>query len=159
MIHWPTSVKVVYRPCRKCLCLYLFVVGGEKENFFHRVVEHKDIKKVVVLLKTSVSCQKNQVTEVLKQFSPLRVIWDEDKNLKVKVCLPANITCSCFDFYTNPFSYTIMIILNSKRNSWRANHLWSRSNLNSSTTIQFNRKLMISIPLLFLGLLSCQQVR
>ncbi|XP_056247105.1 dynein axonemal heavy chain 8-like [Seriola aureovittata] len=58
--------------------------GGEKENFYHRVAEHKDIKKVVVILKTAVSSKKGQATDFLKQFSPFSVIWDKDKNLKVK---------------------------------------------------------------------------
>uniref|UniRef100_A0A3B4XA16 Dynein axonemal heavy chain 8 n=1 Tax=Seriola lalandi dorsalis TaxID=1841481 RepID=A0A3B4XA16_SERLL len=59
-------------------------IGGEKENFYHRVAEHKDIKKVVVILKTAVSSKKGQATDFLKQFSPFSVIWDKDKNLKVK---------------------------------------------------------------------------
>ncbi|GLD50869.1 dynein heavy chain 8, axonemal [Lates japonicus] len=58
--------------------------GGEKENFYHRVVEHKDIKKVVVILKTAVSSQREQAADVLGQFSPFSVIWNEDRNLKVK---------------------------------------------------------------------------
>lgn len=52
----------------------------------------------------------------------------------------------------------IMIIL-TFRNSWTAVHPWSTSNLKSSTTAQLNKKLMISNPSLFWGLLNCQQVR
>ncbi len=74
------------------------LTGGEKQNFHHRVVEHKDVKKVVVILKSAVSSLRRQATDVLKQFDPFRVIWEEDRNLKVKVCFPANITRSCFDF-------------------------------------------------------------
>uniref|UniRef100_A0A3B4U7E5 Dynein axonemal heavy chain 8 n=1 Tax=Seriola dumerili TaxID=41447 RepID=A0A3B4U7E5_SERDU len=48
------------------------------------VAEHKEIKKVVVILKTAVSSKKGQATDFLKQFSPFSVIWDKDKNLKVK---------------------------------------------------------------------------
>uniref|UniRef100_A0A8C9XCP5 Dynein axonemal heavy chain 8 n=1 Tax=Sander lucioperca TaxID=283035 RepID=A0A8C9XCP5_SANLU len=41
--------------------------SGEKENFYHRVVEHKDIKKALVILKYEVSSQRGQATDVLKQ--------------------------------------------------------------------------------------------
>ncbi|KAF3698756.1 Dynein heavy chain 8, axonemal Axonemal beta dynein heavy chain 8 Ciliary dynein heavy chain 8 [Channa argus] len=58
--------------------------GGEKENFYYRVAEHKDIKKLVVILKTSISSQKDQFTNVLKQFSSFKFIWEENRNLKVK---------------------------------------------------------------------------
>eukprot|EP00064_Thunnus_orientalis_P004446 superscaffoldBa00000405_g4458 len=63
--------------------------GKEKENFYHRVVEHKDIKKVVVILKSAVSSQREQAT-VLKQFDPFRVIWDEDRDLKIKEFMGSN---------------------------------------------------------------------
>ncbi|XP_044223058.1 dynein axonemal heavy chain 8-like [Thunnus albacares] len=63
--------------------------GREKENFYHRVVEHKDIKKVVVILKSAVSSQREQAT-VLKQFDPFRVIWDEDRDLKIKEFMGSN---------------------------------------------------------------------
>ncbi|XP_026153434.1 dynein heavy chain 8, axonemal-like [Mastacembelus armatus] len=55
-----------------------------KVNFYQEVVEHKDIKKVVVILKTVISSQKEQVTDVLKSFSHFSVIWDVDRNLKIK---------------------------------------------------------------------------
>ncbi|XP_078119766.1 dynein axonemal heavy chain 8-like [Sander vitreus] len=64
--------------------------GGEKENFYHRVVEHKDIKKALVILKYEVSSQRGQATDVLKQFNPFRGIWDEDRNLKVKEFMDSN---------------------------------------------------------------------
>uniref|UniRef100_A0A4W6EG55 Dynein axonemal heavy chain 8 n=1 Tax=Lates calcarifer TaxID=8187 RepID=A0A4W6EG55_LATCA len=47
-----------------------------------RVVEHKDIKKVAVILKTAVSSQREQVADVLGQFSTFSVIWNDDRNLK-----------------------------------------------------------------------------
>uniref|UniRef100_A0A8P4K4W9 AAA+ ATPase domain-containing protein n=1 Tax=Dicentrarchus labrax TaxID=13489 RepID=A0A8P4K4W9_DICLA len=59
-----------------------FPTSGEKENFHHRVVEHKDVKKVVVILKSAVSSQRDEAADVLKQFSPFRGIWAEDRNLK-----------------------------------------------------------------------------
>ncbi|XP_076601065.1 dynein axonemal heavy chain 8-like [Chaetodon auriga] len=64
--------------------------GGEKENFHHRIVEHKDIKKLVCILRSAVSSQRGQATDILKQFSPFRVIWDEDRNLKVKEFMDSN---------------------------------------------------------------------
>ena len=73
------------------------LIGKEKENFYQRVVEHKDIKKAVVNLKSAVSSEREQATDVLEQFSPFRVIWDEDRDLKIKVCCPVNIIY-CFDF-------------------------------------------------------------
>ncbi|KAI3374766.1 hypothetical protein L3Q82_021323, partial [Scortum barcoo] len=64
--------------------------GGEKENFHHRVIEHKDVKKVVVILKAMVSSLRREATDVLKQFDPFRVIWNEDRNLKVKEFMGSN---------------------------------------------------------------------
>ncbi|KAM9349881.1 dynein axonemal heavy chain 8-like [Symphorus nematophorus] len=65
--------------------------GGEKENFHYRVVEHKDIKKVVVFLKSAViSSQRSKATDVLKQFDPFRVIWDKDRNFEVKEFMDSN---------------------------------------------------------------------
>ncbi|XP_032371769.1 dynein heavy chain 8, axonemal [Etheostoma spectabile] len=64
--------------------------SGEKENFYHKVVEHKDIKKALVILKCEVSSQRGQATDVLKQFNPFRVIWDGDRNLKVKEFMDSN---------------------------------------------------------------------
>lgn len=77
--------------------MYNHLIGEENENFYLRVAEHKDIKKVVIVLKTAASSMKGQVTEVLQQFSHYSVIWKEDKNLKVKVCFPVN-TFSCLTF-------------------------------------------------------------
>uniref|UniRef100_UPI0037E892BB dynein axonemal heavy chain 8-like n=1 Tax=Semicossyphus pulcher TaxID=241346 RepID=UPI0037E892BB len=56
----------------------------EKEHFHRRVVENKDIKKAVLTLKSAFISQKGPETEVLKQFSHFRVIWDEDRSLKVE---------------------------------------------------------------------------
>ncbi|CAK6957757.1 dynein axonemal heavy chain 8-like [Scomber scombrus] len=64
--------------------------GREKENFYHRVVEHKDIKKAVVNLKSAVSSEREQATDVLEQFSPFRVMWDEDRDLKIKEFMNSN---------------------------------------------------------------------
>ncbi|XP_037644332.1 dynein heavy chain 8, axonemal-like isoform X1 [Sebastes umbrosus] len=63
---------------------------GEKEKFYYRVAEHKDIKKVVVSLKSAFSSHKSQAADVLKQFDPYSVIWDKDKNLKVKEFIDSN---------------------------------------------------------------------
>ncbi|KAG8014343.1 Dynein heavy chain 8 [Nibea albiflora] len=57
---------------------------GGKVNFHQRIVENKDIKKVVVTLKLAISSQKGPVTEVLEQFNHFKVLCNEDKNLKVK---------------------------------------------------------------------------
>lgn len=88
-----TTLKTLLISCvnimKNNFCLFLFVcddfIGGDKENFHHRVTEHKDIKKLVFILKSAVSSQRGQVTDILKQFNPFRVIWDENRNLKVKV--------------------------------------------------------------------------
>lgn len=54
-------------------------------NFHQRIVENKDIKKVVVILKLAISSQKGPVTEVLERFNHFKALCNEDKNLKVKV--------------------------------------------------------------------------
>ncbi|XP_035999780.1 dynein heavy chain 8, axonemal [Fundulus heteroclitus] len=60
------------------------------DDFFYRVLEHKDIKKVVAALKTAISSQKALASNVLKQFSPFNVIWEVDKYLKVKEFMDSN---------------------------------------------------------------------
>ncbi|XP_027145030.1 dynein heavy chain 8, axonemal isoform X2 [Larimichthys crocea] len=57
---------------------------GGKVNFHQRIVENKDIKKVVVILKLAISSQKGPVTEVLERFNHFKALCNEDKNLKVK---------------------------------------------------------------------------
>ncbi|XP_056290683.1 dynein axonemal heavy chain 8-like [Pseudoliparis swirei] len=64
--------------------------GRRKENFYQRVVQQKDIKKVVIVLKSAVSSQRGQAADVLKQFDRFSEIWDEDKNLKVKEFMHSN---------------------------------------------------------------------
>ncbi|KAM4587304.1 dynein axonemal heavy chain 8-like [Odontesthes bonariensis] len=54
------------------------------------VFEHRDIKKVVVDLKTAISSQKEQASDVLKHFDPFRVIWNVDRNLKVQEFMGSN---------------------------------------------------------------------
>uniref|UniRef100_A0AAX7VFT7 AAA+ ATPase domain-containing protein n=1 Tax=Astatotilapia calliptera TaxID=8154 RepID=A0AAX7VFT7_ASTCA len=53
-------------------------------HLFNFVVEHKDIKKLVGILKTAINSQKGRAANVLKQFNTFRAIWEEDKNAKVK---------------------------------------------------------------------------
>lgn len=96
LLTWPISIEVVYSPIFVSLPVCDDLIGGEKENFHHRVVEHKDIKKVVVILKSAVSSLRRLATDALKQFDPFRVIWDEDRSLKVKVCFPANVLILTF---------------------------------------------------------------
>ncbi|KAM4579488.1 dynein axonemal heavy chain 8-like, partial [Fundulus diaphanus] len=60
------------------------------DDFFPRVLEHKDIKKVVAALKTAISSQKALACSVLKQFTPFNVIWEVDKYLKVKEFMDNN---------------------------------------------------------------------
>lgn len=69
---------------------------GAKKNFHHIVVEHREIKKAVVILKSAICSQRREASDVLKRFDHFRVIWDENKDLKVKVWRPAHITC--FEF-------------------------------------------------------------
>ncbi|XP_039872861.1 dynein heavy chain 8, axonemal-like isoform X1 [Simochromis diagramma] len=57
---------------------------AEKDHLFNFVVEHKDIKKRVGILKTAINSQKGRAANVLKQFNTFRAIWEEDKNAKVK---------------------------------------------------------------------------
>lgn len=63
----------------------MFLTVGEKENFHHRVVECKEIKKTVFFLKSAISSEKGDMTAILDHFNPFRVIWDENRNLKIKV--------------------------------------------------------------------------
>ncbi|KAM7379582.1 hypothetical protein PAMP_005128 [Pampus punctatissimus] len=65
-------------------------ISREKEDFYHRVVEHKDIRKAVVIMKSAVSFQREQAADVLKQFDPFRSIWDEDRDLKIKEFMDNN---------------------------------------------------------------------
>ncbi|XP_065810510.1 dynein axonemal heavy chain 8 [Labrus bergylta] len=62
----------------------------EKENFHQEVVGNMDIEKVVDSLKSKLTAPKKQETDVLKQFSPFRAIWDEDRNLKIKEFMDSN---------------------------------------------------------------------
>ncbi|CAG5978557.1 unnamed protein product [Menidia menidia] len=55
-----------------------------KDNFSQNVFEDKDIKKLVVVLKTAVTSQRQEASDVLKYFHPFRVIWEDDRNIKVK---------------------------------------------------------------------------
>uniref|UniRef100_A0A3B3YBZ9 AAA+ ATPase domain-containing protein n=1 Tax=Poecilia mexicana TaxID=48701 RepID=A0A3B3YBZ9_9TELE len=55
-----------------------------KENFFPLVLEHKEIKKIIAVLKTAITTQKSLATDALKKFSQFQMLWDVDKNLKVK---------------------------------------------------------------------------
>ncbi|XP_047444882.1 dynein axonemal heavy chain 8-like [Mugil cephalus] len=55
-----------------------------KDNFYHCVVEHKDIKRVMIILKSAISVEREQAAEILMQFSPFRLLWEEDRNLKIK---------------------------------------------------------------------------
>ncbi len=67
------------------LCCLFVMIGGKKMNFHQHVMEHKDIKKAVDILTSAVSSQRGQVNDNLKQFNLFRAIWDDDRNLKVKV--------------------------------------------------------------------------
>ncbi|XP_045906997.1 dynein axonemal heavy chain 8-like isoform X1 [Micropterus dolomieu] len=66
------------------------IKDGEKENLHNRVVEHKDVKKVVVILKSEGSSLRGQAADVLQQFEPFRVLWKEDRNRKVKEFMDSN---------------------------------------------------------------------
>ncbi|CAJ1072667.1 dynein axonemal heavy chain 8-like isoform X3 [Xyrichtys novacula] len=55
-----------------------------KGNFYRQVVEHKEIKKRLRTLSADFCSQKGREEEILSQFSPFKVILDQDKNLKVK---------------------------------------------------------------------------
>lgn len=56
-------------------------------NFYQSVAEHKDICKLVVLLTSAVNSQRKQTSDVLKQFHPFKVVWAQDRDVKVKVCV------------------------------------------------------------------------
>ncbi|KAM4740016.1 dynein axonemal heavy chain 8-like [Anableps anableps] len=62
----------------------------EKDTFFQNVLEHKEIKKVVAVLKTAMSSQKTLTSDYLTKFSPFKMIWEVDKNLKVKEFMDRN---------------------------------------------------------------------
>uniref|UniRef100_A0AAX7SLG8 AAA+ ATPase domain-containing protein n=1 Tax=Astatotilapia calliptera TaxID=8154 RepID=A0AAX7SLG8_ASTCA len=55
---------------------------AKRDHLFNFVVEHKDIKKLVGILKTAINSQKGRAANVLKQFNTFRAIWEEDKNAK-----------------------------------------------------------------------------
>uniref|UniRef100_A0A8C8CZV8 AAA+ ATPase domain-containing protein n=1 Tax=Oncorhynchus tshawytscha TaxID=74940 RepID=A0A8C8CZV8_ONCTS len=55
-------------------------------NFYQSVAEHKDICKLVVLLTSAVNSLRKPASDVLKQFHPFKVVWAEDRQIKVKVC-------------------------------------------------------------------------
>ncbi|KAM8728478.1 dynein axonemal heavy chain 8-like [Acanthopagrus schlegelii] len=57
---------------------------GAKKNFHHIVVEHRETKKAVIILKSAICSQRREATDVLKHFDHFRVIWDENRDLKVK---------------------------------------------------------------------------
>ncbi|XP_041836758.1 dynein heavy chain 8, axonemal-like [Melanotaenia boesemani] len=64
--------------------------GTKKDNFFQCIVEHKEIKKAIVLLKSAITSGREKTNDVLKQFDRFRAIWEEDKNLKVKEFVHSN---------------------------------------------------------------------
>ncbi|XP_071768037.1 dynein axonemal heavy chain 8-like [Centroberyx gerrardi] len=61
-----------------------------KENFYQSVAEHKDISKLVVVLNTAFNSLRRQASDLLKQFHPFKVIWAEDRDLKVKEFMDSN---------------------------------------------------------------------
>lgn len=60
--------------------------AGKLKNFYQSVAEHKDICKLVVLLTSAVNSLRKPASDVLKQFHPFKVVWAEDRQIKVKVC-------------------------------------------------------------------------
>uniref|UniRef100_A0A3Q3FTJ5 Dynein, axonemal, heavy chain 5 like n=1 Tax=Labrus bergylta TaxID=56723 RepID=A0A3Q3FTJ5_9LABR len=77
----------------KCFCRPFWQITRQfvkKENFHQEVVGNMDIEKVVDSLKSKLTAPKKQETDVLKQFSPFRAIWDEDRNLKIKEFMDSN---------------------------------------------------------------------
>lgn len=63
-------------------------LAAKKENFYSLVLEHKEVRKIIAVLKTAITTQKSLTAEALKKFSQFQMLWDVDKNLKVKVCFP-----------------------------------------------------------------------
>ncbi|XP_063079703.1 dynein axonemal heavy chain 8-like isoform X2 [Engraulis encrasicolus] len=53
-------------------------------NFYQSVAEHKDICKLVMVLTSAVNSLRKQTSDVLKQFHPFKVVWAEDRDVKVK---------------------------------------------------------------------------
>ncbi|KAM6954364.1 dynein axonemal heavy chain 8-like [Aplochiton taeniatus] len=66
------------------------IKAGKLRNFYQSVAEHKDICKLVVLLNSSVNSLRKPASDVLKQFQPFKVIWAEDRHLKVKEFMDSN---------------------------------------------------------------------
>uniref|UniRef100_A0A3P9NGZ4 Dynein axonemal heavy chain 8 n=1 Tax=Poecilia reticulata TaxID=8081 RepID=A0A3P9NGZ4_POERE len=66
------------------LFILLSMMPPKKENFFPLVLEHKEIKKIIAVLKTAITTQKSLATDALKKFNQFQMLWNEDKNLKVK---------------------------------------------------------------------------
>lgn len=76
--------------------VFFFVLDTAKDNFFQCIVEHKDILKLVAVLRTAVSSQKDKTMNVLKQFNSFRPLWEDDRNLIIKVCFILKIQVSLF---------------------------------------------------------------
>ncbi|KAM9553974.1 dynein axonemal heavy chain 8-like [Salvelinus alpinus] len=63
---------------------------GKLKNFYQSVAEHKDICKLVVLLTSAVNSLRKPASDVLKQFHPFKVVWAEDRQIKVKEFMDNN---------------------------------------------------------------------
>ncbi|XP_041950591.1 dynein heavy chain 8, axonemal-like [Alosa sapidissima] len=59
-------------------------------TFYQSVAEHKDICKLVVLLTSAVNSLRKQTSDVLKQFQPFKVVWAQDRDVKVKEFMDSN---------------------------------------------------------------------
>ncbi|XP_028903091.1 dynein heavy chain 8, axonemal isoform X1 [Ornithorhynchus anatinus] len=59
-------------------------------NFYPGVAEHKDISKSVLLLSSSVNSLRKSTGEALQEFLKYKVLWTEDREVKVQQFLASN---------------------------------------------------------------------
>uniref|UniRef100_A0AAZ3PJI0 AAA+ ATPase domain-containing protein n=1 Tax=Oncorhynchus tshawytscha TaxID=74940 RepID=A0AAZ3PJI0_ONCTS len=83
-----TSQEIEY--CILQSSLNFVFSAGKLKNFYQSVAEHKDICKLVVLLTSAVNSLRKPASDVLKQFHPFKVVWAEDRQIKVKEFMDSN---------------------------------------------------------------------
>ncbi|XP_041660196.1 dynein heavy chain 8, axonemal-like [Cheilinus undulatus] len=73
--------------------------NGDKEcnNFHSEVMENTEIRQIMDTLKSELSSQKQQESDVLKQFSHFSTVLDKDRNLKVQEFMDSHPSLSHFE--------------------------------------------------------------
>ncbi|XP_058589787.1 dynein axonemal heavy chain 8 isoform X2 [Neofelis nebulosa] len=66
------------------------ITARKLKNFYPGVAEHKDISKLVLLLSSSVNSLRKVAHEALQDFQKYKMLWTEDRDVKVKEFLANN---------------------------------------------------------------------